>query len=102
MFNSLRQDGGWISPGSQGYGNFRDDEIVSCAPANVACEVRAFKSLIFQSNTNASSKSHLLRLAASFFYLFILYYTSNTDTWCQNACQDIEQEIKRLLREDPN
>lgn len=73
MFNSLRLDGGWISRGPRGHGNFRDDEIVSGALANVASEVRAFKPLIFQSNTNATAQSRSPLLASSVYFVFFFF-----------------------------
>lgn len=75
MFNSLHPDGGRISPGPRGHGNFRGDEIVSCTLANVASEVRAFKSLIFQSKTNATAQSRSMLLASSIYFLFFTHQT---------------------------
>lgn len=105
MFNSLRPDGGRISPGPRGHGNFRGDEIVSCTLANVASEVRAFKSLIFQSKTNATAQSRSTLLASSISFLF--FYSSNADTGCQDGCRDSEQKpsgemLPLLLLHNPN
>lgn len=102
MFNFLRQDRGGISPRPRGNGNFCDDEIVSCAPANVASEVGAFKSLIFQSNTNATAKSRSLRLAASISFLISFLITRRMQTHGVKMLVKIRSKNERgFFRKNP-
>lgn len=60
-------EGGFVGV-LEGPRNFRDDEIVSSALANVASKVWAFTSLISQSKTNATAQSLSLLLASSSYF----------------------------------